>query len=244
MAVLNQNSYMQFERERSMPALDLAMRIEHDHPEKILDIGCGQGNSTNILSRLWKDASIIGIDNSPSMLSDLSFLGKFDIIFSNAVFQRIPQNDRLIPKLFSMLNPDGVLAVQVPFVKEMLIHEILLDMIETPKWSRFFKGISESYKVFPPDFYYDVLYDFTPDIQLWETRYYHVMDGFEDLLYWYESAGLKPYLDCLPDQKSKTKFQNELLIEIMKYYPANQDGKILFPFHRVFFIANNKKIAC
>jgi trans-aconitate 2-methyltransferase len=64
MADWNPEAYLQFEKERSRPALDLAMRIEHDHPQIILDVGCGPGNSTDILYKRWKSAGITGIDNS------------------------------------------------------------------------------------------------------------------------------------------------------------------------------------
>jgi trans-aconitate 2-methyltransferase len=249
----NPKAYLKYEKERNIPALDLARRIEHDHPETILDVGCGPGNSTEILFSRWQGARITAIDNSPAMLEkarqtnprvdwvlcdatqDLSFMGKFDIIFSNATLQWIPRNDLLISKLFAMLNPGGVLAAQIPFVKEMLLHQILIDISQTPQWVKYFKDMPSFYFIYSPDYYYDALCDLSSNIQLWETRYFHIMNGFEDLLYWYESTGIRPYLERLPEEKLRAEFENQLLIEIMKYYPPNKDGKILFPFPRIFF---------
>ena len=106
--------YLKFEKERTQPAIDLVNRIEIKSPKRIIDIGCGPGNSTKVLQEKWEKAEIIGIDSSSAMIekakenyagidfiqydasSDLSFLGKFDIIFSNAAFQWIPDNHLLI----------------------------------------------------------------------------------------------------------------------------------------------------
>lgn len=255
MADWNPQAYLKFEKERSKPARDLVSRINLEQPKSIFDVGCGPGNSTHILAERWPAADITAIDNSPSMLEiaettnksvrwmlrdagqDISDLGQFDLIFSNAVFQWIPDNDRLIPKLFAMLKPHGLLAAQVPFVDEMLIHQLLLDLVSSVKWAANFDHVRIPYKVHTPEYYYDILCELTTDIQLWETRYYHLMDSYEDILDLYRSTGLRPYLDCLPEEKMQKEFENDLMLEIMKYYSGTKDGKILFTFDRVFFTA-------
>ena len=45
----NADQYGKFERERTLPARDLADAIDFVNPEKIIDIGCGIGNSTEFL---------------------------------------------------------------------------------------------------------------------------------------------------------------------------------------------------
>ncbi len=247
--------YLIFEKERSRPALDLVMHIDHPDPVNILDVGCGPGNSTNILYTRWKNAKITGIDSSQAMIDtakktnsaidwilcdageDLSHLGQFDIIFSNAAFQWIPGNDILIPRLFNMLNPDGILAAQIPYVKEMPIHNIIMNLVSSSKWSEHFEYLSSTYKLHSPGFYYDILCGVTKDINLWETRYFHVMNSYDDILQWYSCTGLRPYLDCLHDDKKKMEFKEDISTELKKHYIKYKDGKILFPFNRIFFIA-------
>ncbi|UWG95354.1 methyltransferase domain-containing protein [Dehalobacter sp. DCM] len=251
----NPQAYLKFETERSKPARDLVSRVYLEQPQTVLDVGCGPGNSTRILAERWPAAAITAIDNSPSMLEiakttnssvqwllrdageDISHLGQFDLIFSNAVFQWIPNNDILIPRLFSMVKPHGVLAAQVPFVDEMLIHQLLMDLVSSPKWSGYFDNVRIPYKVHTPEYYYDVLCELTENIELWETRYYHLMDSYEDILDLYRSTGLRPYLDCLQEEAQQHEFENDLMEEILKYYTATKDGKILFTFDRVFFTA-------
>ncbi len=39
----NPETYLQFEKERTLPSRDLASRIELDAPSRIADLGCGPG---------------------------------------------------------------------------------------------------------------------------------------------------------------------------------------------------------
>lgn len=251
----NPTGYLKFEKERSQPAIDLVMRIAHDNPKSILDIGCGPGNSTGILYERWRTARITGLDNSPAMLEkaknknkyinwvlsdasgDLSPLGQFDIIFSNAALQWIPDNEILINKLFNMLNPEGVLAAQVPYMEEMTISKVINEVVNQADWAGHFANLSTPYKMKPPEFYYDVLAGLTSAVYLWETTYFQIMHSHDDLLQWCKSTALRPYLDCIADGGEQAQFENDLLTCIKKHYRAKQDGKVLFPFDRIFFIA-------
>ena len=109
--------YLKFGNERTQPSQDLISRLKIN-PKSILDIGCGPGNSTNALAERFCDAHITGIDSSQNMLDSaiaaypkLDFRkccvpdeldcidGKFDLIFSNACIQWIPNHDRLLSAL-------------------------------------------------------------------------------------------------------------------------------------------------
>lgn len=124
------NLYLSFERERTQPSIDLMTRINLDKPYRIIDIGCGPGNSTNILKLRWPEAELIGLDDSEAMIQqakekykdikwvladatgDLSSLGTFDIVFPNAAIQWMPNHPALIKNMFKLLNKGGVLAVR------------------------------------------------------------------------------------------------------------------------------------
>ena len=64
----NPELYLKFKEERTQPAIDLANRINLENPEKIMDVGCGPGNSTNVLSIRWPESEIIGIDTQLPMI--------------------------------------------------------------------------------------------------------------------------------------------------------------------------------
>lgn len=254
----NPELYLKFEKERTQPVIDLISRIEKEKPERIIDIGCGPGNSTRELAKRWTKADIIGLDNSPNMIEkaqsespemkwinadagvDLSHLGKFDIVFSNATIQWIPNHFELINNLFSLLNSDGVLAVQVPNVSNMPINIALKSIIKADKWQDYFIDFSEGLYYDTLNFYYDILCTHTNDITLWETHYYHIMSNHENIIEWYKSSGMRPYLDKLPSDEIRSEFLSDVLNMIRNSYSVQKDGLVLFPFIRQFFIANKK----
>ena len=65
----NPDLYLRFQKERTQPAIDLCKRVELENLIKILDVGCGPGNSTAILRDRWPNATIIGLDSSPEMIN-------------------------------------------------------------------------------------------------------------------------------------------------------------------------------
>ncbi len=65
----NAKQYLKFEAERTQPAIDLIARLDGLAPRRILDLGCGPGNSTALLARRFPKAELIGADASEDMLS-------------------------------------------------------------------------------------------------------------------------------------------------------------------------------
>src|SRR5579872_4217631 len=108
----NPSLYRRFEDERTRPAMELLARVFHDRPRRVVDLGCGPGNSTELLVARWPGADVIGIDTSPAMLKTAaerlpgrSFLPgdvatwrpamPVDVAFANAVLQWVPDHARL-----------------------------------------------------------------------------------------------------------------------------------------------------
>jgi trans-aconitate 2-methyltransferase len=249
----NPDLYLKFEKERTQPVKDLIFRIEKENPARIIDIGCGPGNSTIQLKKRWPDAFILGIDSSTEMIdrakrdypqlewrvydanNDLSPLGKFDLVFSNAAIQWMPNHKELLKRFFGILNDNGVLAVQIPNVTYMPVH---LAVQETAKgrWSDYFAGIDDGLEYHELTFYYDALCSLARCVDLWETHYHHVLPGHEAIIEWYSSTGMRPYLEKLTGEE-KQRFLQSVLAKIREGYKVQEDGKVLFPFRRLFFVA-------
>lgn len=45
----NPELYLKFDNERIQPSIDLVSKISYENPDSIIDIGCGPGNSTQVL---------------------------------------------------------------------------------------------------------------------------------------------------------------------------------------------------
>lgn len=246
----NANQYMVFEKQRSHPAIDLAMRIQHNTYKSIVDIGCGPGNSTAILQDVFPEASIIGIDNSKDMIEkarircpDLSFQkcgveeleGKYDLLFSNACLQWVPNHQVLLPSLLEKLNENGVLAVQMPYNSAEPLYEIVSQVVKNPKWRLSDKEI-ENNVTLARDAYFAILSKYASRFELWETKYYHILPTHQAMLDWIKSTKIRPYLSLLEEEEREV-FEKEILEKAIQQYPTNEHGEVVFGFNRLFFIA-------
>jgi trans-aconitate 2-methyltransferase len=248
----NPNKYLQFASERTRPSLDLVDRIELDSPRSIIDIGCGPGNSTRVLADRWPGADITGLDSSRAMIerakadcpngnwivgdasTDVS--SSWDLVFSNAALQWMPGHETLVPSLFGKVNRGGAFAVQIPADSESPIRLALLEVASRPEWQKATEGCAALLTYRDWGFYYDLLAG-AKKIDLWETTYLHVLDSREALIDWYGSTGMKPFLERLPDDESRARFEAEVLEACGPSYPVRGDGKVIYPFRRIFFIA-------
>lgn len=247
-------AYLQFANERTQPALDLAARVSLVRPKRIVDLGCGPGNSTAILRRRWPQAEVIGMDNSATMIAAATQAypeGEWlqadiaawtasspaDLIFSNAALQWVPNHARLLPQLWRQVAAGGALAVQIPAHHYSPVREMILEVANDPAWSHLMTDPGRAMTIEPPAFYYRLLQPLAAHLEMWETAYYHFLDGPRAIVDWFRSTGLRPFLAVLESQEQKLSFEAKLLERFTRNYPRQPDGKVLFPFRRLFFIA-------
>jgi trans-aconitate 2-methyltransferase len=165
--------------------------------------------------------------------------GRFDIIFSNAALQWVDDHETVYPRLLDRVAPGGALAVQVPGNHDGPSHRLMRQIAASPEWQERFaaRGVRE-WHVHDLDFYYDVLSSRTPRLDLWETVYMHVMAGPEAIVEWYKGTGLRPFLEALDDDSLRERFCAAYLEGLREIYPRRADGRVLFPFHRLFLVAH------
>ena len=61
--------YTTFEEERTRPVRDLLSAVPDRDVRKAIDLGCGPGNSTELLAARFPGAAVRGIDSSPDMIA-------------------------------------------------------------------------------------------------------------------------------------------------------------------------------
>ena len=249
--------YLKFETERTQPAEDLARRIPCEAPAKILDVGCGPGNSSRVLATRFPKASILGIDSSPAMIEaataghpDIAFrlcdAGRdlvrldqdFDVVFSNACIQWIPDHPSLLRAMLGRLRPGGVLAVQTPMNHHEPIHRIIEELTTADPWRGEFPNPRVFYNL-SPEAYFDVLSELAEEVTLWETSYHHILPSHDAIMEWYRGTGLRPYLQALSDEK-RIVFEQAVRDRVVEAYPARKNGRVIFRFPRFFFLATAK----
>lgn len=247
--------YLLFKNERTRPSYDLTMAIKEKAQKKIIDIGCGPGNSTENLYKRFPDADILGVDSSEDMLNkarkayenlpihferanitpESGIEGKYDIVFSNACLHWIGNHEKLIPKLFEAVNDGGVFAVQMPLSYKLVIYDIVEKISKEDRWQGKFSN-TEKIKTNPPEFYFDTLSELTDNFSIWETVYYHRMKSYEDIIDWYKGTGLRPYFAALEEDEEE-EFTSEVISELKKFLPKQKNGEIIYKFPRLFFTA-------
>lgn len=253
----NAEQYLKYRAERTQPSIDLARRVTMQSPRRILDLGCGPGNSTAVLHKVFPQAeTILGVDSSVDMVArarhehpelefavfdvreDISSLGAtWDVIFSNACLHWIPDHRKLLPRLMSSLSAGGQLAVQVPITKDAAFYKAC-DMLQASEpWRSMLPKAARRFHQLEADEYCDVLTSCSSDFTIWETIYHHIMPDLGSVIEWYRGSGLRPYLEALPDEDSRRTFIKELSDNLANAYPRLADGRILMRFPRLFFIA-------
>jgi trans-aconitate 2-methyltransferase len=246
--------YLKFANERTQPSLDLIQRIKLEAPQRIIDLGCGPGNSTQALCRRWPRATVVGLDNSPQMIETakqtyphgvwevgdaVSWTAgePFDLVFSNAMLQWLPDHARVCRHLFDQVATGGALAVQLPYHYDSALHREIIEVSRDAAWNRRMHSARTALTREPPSLYYDTLQSLASHVDLWETTYHHVVDGPEAVLEWFRGTGLRPFLEVLTSDGERQRFEAMLLERYTASYPRRPNGKVLFPFRRLFFIA-------
>lgn len=246
--------YLKFSNERTKPSRDLAARVEVDDPDRIIDLGCGPGNSTAVLRQRWPKARITGVDNSPEMIAAASgsypdeewIIGDiaswraetpFDVVFSNAALQWVPGHAALIPLLFSQVAPGGALAVQIPAHLDSALHREIVETAHDPSWRRLMGPALNAMTGGPPSFYYDLLQPLAGRIDIWQTEYFHVVESHRAMVEWFRGTSLRSYLSALENGEQRQRFEDLLMERYARAFHPQIDGRILFPFRRLFIIA-------
>jgi len=247
MAHWNPQTYLKFGSERLRPALDLMVQIPLSQPKHIIDLGCGPGNVTALLQDRWPDAQVWGIDSSPDMLAqarkeypdmmwqqadiaDWTTQSPPDLIFSNACLHWLADHDRLFPRLLNSLKSAGVLAVQIPHNFAAPTHQVIRDILGSDH------PLVPGFPVATAQQYYDWLAPFCTSLNIWQTRYIHVLEGGNPVADWTRGAALRPVLEGLKDPQERSTFESEYRRRISQAYPPQNDGKTLLPFERLFMV--------
>lgn len=253
----NPQLYRRFEDERTRPARELLARVSLDAPRLVIDLGCGPGNSTELLANRFPHAEVVGTDNSEPMLvearsrmpqchfelSDIALWQpgtKPDLIYSNAALQWVGSHDSLIPRLFDGLAPGGVLAIQMPDNREEPTHRAMREVAALSPWSGHIEGeASARTKVLALQDYYDLLAPRAQEVDVWRTTYQHPMESPAKIVEWVRGTGLRPFIDPLPAAERST-YLAEYERRIANAYPRRADGRLLLAFPRMFIVARRK----
>lgn len=246
--------YVAFEEQRTRPVRDLLNAIPGKDAHRVIDLGCGPGNSTEVLAAHFPGALVSGIDSSPDMIEaarkrlphirfDLASIetwndaGPFDVILANAVLQWVPNHAVLLPRLIGSLASGGSLAVQTPDNLDEPAHRLMIDVAAQQPWAaKLAKVAGERAKREGATWYYGLLRPHCARLDVWRTTYYHALQDADAVVEWFKGSGLRPFLAALDDGEQEM-FLDRYRDAIARAYPALPDGTVLLPFPRLFIVA-------
>jgi trans-aconitate 2-methyltransferase len=245
-------AYLQFHDERTRAARDLLAQVPLDSARKVVDVGCGPGNSTALLAARFPTAEILGIDSSPAMIAEArrsTPAARFleadardwlpspdtDLVFANAVYQWMPDHLALFPRLLGALPPGAVVAIQMPDNIGEPSHQLMRQVAQEGPWSERLSRAARA-PLPPVRAYFEALSPATSRLEIWHTIYNHVLDGPDAVVDWVSGTGLRPFIDPLPADE-RDAFLNRYRALIAEAYPRSAGGRVLLRFPRLFIVA-------
>lgn len=259
----NPARYLRFADHRRRPALELLARVPLEVPRRVVDLGCGTGELTRLLSERWPAAEVTGVDRSPDMLararsaaageaSGIRWIEADaatwspprppDLMFSNAALHWLPDHHRLFPRLARTLAPGGCLAVQMPLSWDLPSHQLMRQTLAdsgpdgSPLGSEVLRRSLARPPVADAQAYYDLLAPLAKHLDIWHSEYLQVLEGPDAVLEWVRGAGLRGVLDALTAGE-RTHYLATYRQRLRQVYPRRDDGRTFYPFRRLFVVA-------
>jgi trans-aconitate 2-methyltransferase len=247
--------YVTFEDERTRPVRDLLAALPAIEARSAIDLGCGPGNSTEVLAARFPNAVVRGLDSSPDMIAtarrrlpQVQFAiggiegwndtGPFDVILANAVLHWLPNHATLLSALVGRLASGGGLAIQMPDNLDVPAHQLMREIAADGPWAPTLAAASASRTPLgSANWYYELLRPLCSRVDVWRTTYYHPLSGgAAAIVEWFKGSGLLPFLEPL-DAPSRAAYLERYTAAVARVYPTLPDGSVLLPFPRLFMVA-------
>ena len=204
--------YSRFAEERRRPFFDLLDLVTPIRGGRAVDLGCGTGELTRALHDRTGAASTLGIDSSSAMLAgsarhsgrgvrfekaDIATFAPpdpFDLVFSNAALQWVPDHPSLLGRLTTAVAPQGQLAFQVPDNFDHPSHRAAEHVADREPFRSALEGAAHPRNVLAPEAYATVLdrlgyFESVVRLQIYGQR----LDSREDVIRWVEGSLLSEY---------------------------------------------------
>lgn len=246
--------YLAFDNHRSRPFFELVNRVGAERPRRVVDLGCGPGHLTAVLSERWPDAVVEASDSSSEMVAAARARGVHavlqdvrdwapeddtDVVVCNAVLQWVEGHPALLSDWAGKLPPGAWLAMQVPGNFDAPSHRCIREVAGRQEYRERLEptGVLQPRNVLDPTGYATVLSAAGCAVDAWETTYIQRLTGDDPVLTWVSGTALRPVRDAL-DDATWERFIAELAPMLRDAYPRHEDGTTWLPFRRLFAVAH------
>lgn len=245
--------YEKFRAQRKEPFFDLVEWIEPRPAMRAIDLGCGTGELTRLLADRLDLRAIEGIDSSSEMLgrsapyrsarvsfreADIAAIADYspyDLIFSHAAFQWVPDNEGLMERILSGMKPGAQVAVQLPRNGAHPSHRIAAELAGEPPFRALLGGYVGRSEALSLERYAELLHAHGMRAQRCiEKIYGHELAQTGDVVEWVSGTLLLPYLSRLDDD-GKAAFLSAYRRRVVD--ALGDRAPYYYPFRRMLFWA-------
>jgi trans-aconitate 2-methyltransferase len=248
----HENSSIQFKA-----SMDLLKEIEIKETENILDIGCGDGKITALLSKLALNGTVLGIDLSSEMIKfasekfektdhpnlsyqqkdarELDFENRFDTIFSSYALHWVIDFEDFMEKVFKAVKKNGKIIFTIPLGISSPLEQATKELMQNPSWTHYFTEYKEPWQFSAESKYFKMIKN--AGFQVIKCKEKNHQKKFESrnaieayIIQWY------PYLHQIAD-KEKAIFFKELMDRYFELEMDISENSINFEFPQIDIIA-------
>jgi trans-aconitate 2-methyltransferase len=119
-------------------------------------------------------------------------------------------------------------------------HTSIAQAAAAGPWQARLARVSGIREVREPAAYYRLLAPLAARIDIWQCEYLQVLGparaGEHPVVEWTKGTTLRPHLDAL-DEAGRRGFLAAYTEIVARAYPPEPDGRVLFPFRRLFIVA-------
>lgn len=247
----NAAQYNKFREQRMQPFFDLVAMIQVKPGMRVIDLGCGTGELTALLAERLPQSTVEGIDASAAMLeqaegraggrlsfrqeeiSQITGYGDYDLVFSHAALQWVPDNETLMARILDSLKPGAQVAIQVPRNEAHPSHAIAEQLALEEPFRTLLHGYVRESQVLTLERYSTLFYRLQLREQTCiEKIYGHELPDSAAVIEWVKGTSLNAYLSRL-DESGQAAFlaaYRERLIQAI-----GEHSPYFYPFRRMLF---------
>jgi trans-aconitate 2-methyltransferase len=227
-------------------AKELIPKLELTGKEALLDIGCGSGKITQLLSTYLPKGQVVGVDSSEEMITDarksfphchnpnltflkmdareLTFREEFDVAFSNAALHWIIDHQTVLAGVHDSLDKGGKLLFQMAGKGNAQdVIDVVEELISEEDCKPYFKNFTFPYGFYGPEEYKVWLNEAgfkTERVELFPKDM--KLQGKDGLIGWIRSVWL-PFTERVPATLTES-FINEIADRYLAAYPLDSTG--------------------
>ena len=249
----NPEQYERFRAERSQPFHDLLALVQPQPAMRVVDLGCGTGELTQLLHRQLQAHETLGIDNSEAMLArsgpfagtglrfqhadiaDFAADHCYDLIFSNAALHWVPDHEEVLQRLTRALTHGGQIAIQMPTNHDHPSHVVAREIAREQPFRDTLDGYARPITVLPPEEYATLLDRLGYREQHVRLQVYgHHLASRDEVVEWVKGTLLIDYQQRMP----ANLYDRFLQTYRARLLPRLTDTRPYFyPFKRILFWA-------